>query len=248
LVFSSLRRYCRSFCSSSPLGCGAASAGSNFRIFATPTPSASISTKLRFTTPKSDGRRNPVYHLRPFQPWLTEFGAPTASKPEFVPATFSSSASQRSTAPLQSTHTRSRIDYGACDPAVDFETASKHLRTFRYIGLYESLQDVANWFARRGASIRLNERYHVTDFKPGLSDLPQSTRTALARKTEADRALYEAAIAINKAQMAAETAGNASFGRGVASDERRCLATASPSDIRRTPASPPWFAHTFRLH
>ncbi|HTO59732.1 MAG TPA: hypothetical protein VMM15_00610 [Bradyrhizobium sp.] len=103
----------------------------------------------------------------------------------------------------------SRVDYGTCDPDLDFKTASKHLATFGHVGLYEALHGVADWFARRGASICLNERYHVTDFKPELSDLPQSTRTALLRKTEADRALYEAAIAINRRQVADDLSGKA---------------------------------------
>jgi hypothetical protein len=103
----------------------------------------------------------------------------------------------------------SRVDYGACDPNADFKKASTKLGEFRYVGVYESLQGVADWFARRGIGIRMHKRYHVTDFKPELSALPQSTRTALFRKTEADRALYEAAIAINKALMADDAARDA---------------------------------------
>ena len=103
----------------------------------------------------------------------------------------------------------SRVDYGACDPNADFKKASTKLAEFRYVGVYESLQGVADWFARRGIVIRMRKRYHVTDFKPELSALPQSTRSALLRKTEADRALYEAAMAINKVQMADESASNA---------------------------------------
>jgi hypothetical protein len=102
-----------------------------------------------------------------------------------------------------------RIDYGTSDPIVDFNRVSKHLGTFGYVGLYEALKAVADWFARRGASIRLNERHHVTNFKPELYNLPQSTRTALLRKTEADRALYDAAIAINRKQMADDAPGSA---------------------------------------
>jgi hypothetical protein len=95
----------------------------------------------------------------------------------------------------------SRVDYGACDPNADFQKASTKLREFRYVGVYESLQGVADWFARCGVVIRMRQRYHVTDFKPALSDLPQSTRTALLRKTETDRALYELARAINRLQI-----------------------------------------------
>jgi hypothetical protein len=80
------------------------------------------------------------------------------------------------------------------------------LREFRYVGIYEALQGVADWFARRGVLIRMDRRYHVTDFKPELSALPASTRKALLRKTEADRALYEAAIAINTMQAADDAA------------------------------------------
>jgi hypothetical protein len=103
----------------------------------------------------------------------------------------------------------SRIDYGECDPNADFKKASTTLREFRYVGVYEALQGVADWFARRGVLIRMDERYHVTDFKPELSALPQSTRTALLRKTEADRAVYEAARAINKVQTADDAARDA---------------------------------------
>jgi hypothetical protein len=102
----------------------------------------------------------------------------------------------------------SRIDYSACDPNADFKEASTKLRELRYVGVYESLRGVADWFARRGVVIRMRKRYHVTDFKPELSALPQSTRSALLRKTEADRALYEAALAINKVQTADDAASS----------------------------------------
>ena len=75
-----------------------------------------------------------------------------------------------------------------------FWRASNNLRSMRFIGFFDDLEDtVARLNREFGLNISLNIRMHETSWKPELADLPGYVGSMLRRKTEADYELLRAA-------------------------------------------------------